>query len=68
MGKDLYVWKVEVYGYYSVRGDIRSGFIPELAKIFTSKLSSINYAFNIENKKDRIGDYYRTRITKWYGD
>lgn len=63
----VYVWKVEVYGHENDTY-ISYGLIPRLSRIFTSKVSAMDYAFKMQQKTDGRYEYYKTKIVKWFGN
>lgn len=75
----VYLWRVLV-GKEDKFDKSRITVVPELTRVFSSKVSAMNYAVKMESKtyKDtywyssncstEISKYYRVKIEKWFGD
>ena len=70
-----YVWRVLVY-------DGNGHQVPKLTRVFTSKISAMNYASKMQSTEhvyytewyyrgthhDKKYGYYRAKLEKWFGD
>ena len=73
----VYLWRVKVFKreYYRTRTtiwvgdeDIQTYEVPELARVFKSKISAMDYATKMRSKRSRDGFYHIAKLEKWFGD
>ena len=68
MPQGVYLWRVKVcYVGDCLMSGLKYYEDANLTKLFTSKISAMNYATKMQAKK-RNGYHYNVKIEKWFGN